>query len=172
MPGAVWERWTWTVWNHEPDGYECPMCRIQQGLENEWNRAADVVAVSPLAFARISPRWWPANPGAALVLPRAHHENLYDLPAEVGHAVWDLVQRVAVAMRSAYDCEGISTRQHNEPAGRQDVWHLHVHVFPRYADDGLYQRDAESRTAGPEERRPYADELAAALGMPRTFDSE
>ena len=52
--------------------------------------------------------------------------NLYDLPAEVGHAVWDLTQRVAVAMRAAYDCDGISTRQYNEPAGNQDVWHLHV----------------------------------------------
>ena len=139
------------------------------GLENERNRATDLVAVTPLAFARISPRWWPANPGAALVLPRAHHENLYDLPAEDGHAVWDLVRQVAVAMRSAYDCDGISTRQHNEPAGRQDVWHLHVHVFPRYEEDRLYERDAESRTAGPEERAPYAERLAAEPGMARTF---
>jgi histidine triad (HIT) family protein len=157
------------VWNHEPEGYECPMCRIQQGLENERNRTADVVAVTPLAFARISPRWWPDNPGAALVVPRAHHENLYDLPAEVGHAVADLVQQVAVAMRSAYDCTGVSTRQHNEPAGGQDVWHLHVHVLPRHERDELYQRHAESRTVGPEERAPYAELLADALGMPRMF---
>ena len=145
------------------------MCRIQRGLENERNRTADVVAVTPLAFARISPRWWPANPGTVLVVPRAHHENLYDLPDEVGHAVADLVKQVAVAMRSAYGCAGVSTRQHNEPAGGQDVWHLHVHVFPRHEHDELYQRHAESRPAGPEERAPYAELLADALGMRRTF---
>jgi histidine triad (HIT) family protein len=157
------------VWNHEPDGYQCPMCRIQQGIENDRNRAADVVAVTPLAFARVSPTWWPGNPGNALVLPRAHHENLYDLPREVGHAVADLVQQVAIAMRSTYDCEGVSTRQHNEPAGGQDVWHLHVHVFPRHEGDRLYQRYADGQEAFPPDRAPYAELLAGALALPRAF---
>ena len=111
----------------------------------------------------------PGNPGAALVIPRGHHENLYDLPDEVGHAVWDLTRQVAAAMREACDCAGISTRQHNDPAGGQDVWHLHVHVFPRQDDDRLYERHGENRWASPEEREPYADRLAAALGLPRTF---
>lgn len=44
----------------------------------------------------------------------------------------------ALALKAALSCDGISTRQQNEPAGDQDVWHYHVHVFPRYADDGLY----------------------------------
>ena len=82
---------------HEPDDYDCPFCRLQQGLPDENNQPADVVGVTDLAFARISPRWWPANPGAVLVVPRAHHENLYDLPRDVGHAVWDLTQQVALA---------------------------------------------------------------------------
>ncbi len=103
------------------------------------------------------------------MLPRAHHENLYDLPTEVGHAVSDLVQQVAAAMRSTYDCEGVSTRQHNEPAGGQDVWHLHVHVFPRHEGDRLYQRYETAGEALPSERAPYAELLAGALGMPRAF---
>jgi histidine triad (HIT) family protein len=154
---------------HEPEDYDCPFCRLQRGIHNEHNQPEDVVAVSGLAFARIAPKWWPANPGAVLVIPRAHHENLYDLPAEVGHAVWDLTQRVAVAMREAFDCAGVSTRQHNEPAGGQDVWHLHVHVFPRHADDRLYEQDRATRWVAVEERRPYAERLAAALGLPRAF---
>ena len=72
-------------------------------------------------------------------------------------------------MRASYDCAGISTRQHNEPAGGQDVWHLHVHVFPRHVDDRLYERHRETCWAPPEEREPYADRLAAALDLPRTF---
>lgn len=149
--------------SHEPPGYACPFCLIQRGVLNEQNRLEDVVAGDDLAFARISPKWWPGSPGAALVIPRAHHENLYDVPAAVGHAVWDLTSRVARAMRASYGCDGISTRQHNEPAGGQDVWHLHVHVFPRWRDDRLYERDGESRWVGPEERAPYAERLRGAL---------
>lgn len=73
-------------------------------------------------------------------------------------------------MRQTYDCEGISTRQHNEPAGNQDVWHLHVHVFPRYVEDRLYARDAEAADVGPSARQPFADRLAENLTMPRTFE--
>ncbi|MEO6512860.1 MAG: hypothetical protein ABIO16_17815 [Nocardioides sp.] len=59
------------VWNHEPDGYACPFCLLQQGTYNERNAADDVVGVTPLAFARISPTWWAANRlAAALDLPR------------------------------------------------------------------------------------------------------
>jgi histidine triad (HIT) family protein len=143
---------------------------MQRGRFDDLNRPEDVVAVSDLAFARISPTWWPANPGHALVIPRVHHENLYDLPPDVGHAVWDLVQQVAVGIRTAYDCDGVSIRQHNEPHGGQDVWHLHVHVFPRHEGDRLYERQREARFAPVDERRPYADALAAQLSLPRTFD--
>ena len=154
---------------HEPDDYDCPFCRLQRGMHNEHNQPEDVVAVTALAYARIAPKWWPDNPGAALVIPRGHHENLYVIPAGVGHAVWDLTQRVAVAMRQTYDCEGTSTRQHNEPAGNQDVWHLHVHVFARRLGDRLYEQHRSTRWVTPRERRPYADRLASALGLPRTF---
>ena len=154
---------------HEPPDYDCPFCRLQQGVHNEHNQPGDVVGVTDLAYARIAPKWWPANSGAALVVPRSHHENLYDIPREVGHAVWDLTQQVAVAMRATYDCAGTSTRQHNEPAGNQDVWHLHVHVFPRHEDDRLYERHRSTRWVAAQEREPYADTLAAALGLPRTF---
>ena len=66
-------------------------------------------------------------------------------------------------LKTAYRCEGTSTRQHNEPAGYQDVWHLHAHVFPRYPGDRLYERHEEKRWASPEERAPYAAKLRAVL---------
>jgi histidine triad (HIT) family protein len=107
---------------HEPGGYDCPFCRLQAGIHDERNQPGDVVAVTERAFARVSPRWWSANPGALLVIPRRHVENLYDLPDEDGHAVWDLTRLVAKAVRATYGCDGTSIRQHNEPAGGQDVW--------------------------------------------------
>ncbi len=149
---------------HEPSDYVCPFCTHLEGLENERNCRDDIVAREELAFARIAPKWWPANPGSLLVIPTAHYENLYEIPDEVGAAIWSLTRRVATALKLAYGCDGVSTRQHNEPAGNQDVWHLHVHVFPRYAGDQLYLRHDEARWVSPEERTPYARRLRHALG--------
>lgn len=54
-------------------------------------------------------------------------------------------------------------RQHNEPDGNQDVWHFHVHVFPRYAGDNLYTNHENKRFVSLAERKVYADRLKAAL---------
>ncbi len=172
MPGLDERPIPLATYRHQPDSYDCPFCLVQRGVFTEHNQLGDVVAVTELAFACISPQWWPANPGAALVVPRGHHENIYDFPAAAGHAVWDLVQQVALAMRTTYVCEGISIRQHNEPAGDQDVWHLHVHVFPRHRGDGLYERHNKARWVASEERAGYADVLASQLNLQRTFGVE
>ncbi|GAB2466984.1 hypothetical protein GCM10027063_04500 [Promicromonospora xylanilytica] len=154
---------------HEPSGYRCPFCLLQQGVFDERNQPADVVGVTDMAYARIAPKWWPANAGGVLVIPREHHENLYDLPDRVGHGIWDLTRSVAVAMKDAYGCGGVSTRQHNEPAGDQDVWHLHVHVLPRYQDDELYLRHLDAVYVAAADRVPYAERLRGSLGLPVTF---
>ncbi|MBO3732732.1 HIT family protein [Glycomyces niveus] len=92
-------------------------------------------------------------------MPTGHHENLYSIPADAYAAVGDLVREVAVAIRATYGCDGVSTRQHNEPAGNQDVWHLHVHVFPRYEGDRLYKTSPLSGWADPADRQVYAERL-------------
>ena len=125
---------------HAPEGYECPFCLLVDGGENEYVGQEHVVERTKETLTFVAPKWWPDNAGAALVIPTAHHENLYELPDELGTPIQSAVRRIAQAMKSAYRCDGISTRQHNEPAGNQDVWHLHVHVFPRYAGDHLYGR--------------------------------
>jgi histidine triad (HIT) family protein len=125
------------------------------------NTQADIVRRTPGAIAFVSPRWWPNNPGHVLVVPVDHHESLYDLPSEAGHAVHGLVREAAIAIRSTYGCDGVSTRQHNEPAGNQDVWHYHVHVFPRYANDHLYATRPNPNSATAGERLPYAERLRA-----------
>ena len=56
-----------------------------------------------------------------------------------------------------YKCDGVSSRQHNEPDGGQDVWHYHLHVFPRYKNDNLYAMSRTQTTA--EERAVYAEKL-------------
>ncbi len=72
-------------------------------------------------------------------------------------------------MRTSLDCSGTSIRQHNEPSGDQDVWHLHVHVFPRHDTDDLYRRHDQATWATPQERLPYGQALRTTLGLPTTF---
>ncbi|WP_205328022.1 HIT family protein [Glycomyces sp. YM15] len=84
-----------------------------------------------------------------------------DTPADAYRAVGELVREVAVAIRATYGCDGVSTRQYNEPAGNQDVWHLHVHVFPRYEGDRLYASKALPGWADAMERQVYAERLRA-----------
>jgi histidine triad (HIT) family protein len=64
----------------------------------------------------------------------------YDLPDQLLGRVAALRRRLALAFKRL-GTEGTSSRQHNEPAGYQDVWHYHEHVFPRYAGDRLYAQD-------------------------------
>lgn len=151
------------MFGHEPAGYGCPFCALVAGVDSEVSDQQDIVARTDEAVAFIAARWWPNNHGHVLVVPTEHHESLYDLPAPCGHAVHDLVQRVAVALRQTYGCDGTSTRQHNEPEGGQDVWHYHVHVFPRYKGDDLYSSKPYPEFVAARDRRPFANKLRAQL---------
>ncbi|WP_037182279.1 HIT family protein [Rhodococcoides fascians] len=150
---------------HEPARYNCPFCRYIRGEFDELNAKTDLVVRTEFALARISPKWWPHNPGHLLVLPVEHFENLYTLPRAVGHALFDLVQTAAIVMRETYECDGVSTRQHNEPAGNQDLWHHHIHIFPRYTDDHLYTRHDDAVHVPSERRAPYAERLRAKFSL-------
>lgn len=152
------------MFNHEPPGYRCPFCVVQAGGDDVLIGPPDIVAETPVAFAVMSIRWWPMNRGHVLVVPRRHYENLYDLPPADGHAVHDLTRAVAIALRDTYGCDGVSTRQHNEPAGNQDVWHYHLHVFPRYHGDDLYHSRPLPEPVTPSERAPYVKRLRAYFG--------
>lgn len=147
------------MFNHEPEGFECPFCLLVAGGEDGRRVQDDVVRRDELATAFISARWWPKNHGHVLVVPNTHHENLYDLPSRYGHAIHDLVREVAIAIRRTYGCDGTSVRQHNEPAGNQDQWHYHMHVFPRYTGDDFYHTRPYPDFAPMEERRRYAERL-------------
>ena len=128
------------MYNHAPKDYVCPFCSLLLGVKNE-----NVVSVPDDIFyqdeyisAIISSRQWVHNQGHALVIPNEHCENIYELPVELGAKIHILAQKIALAMKILYECDGVSTRQQNEPAGNQDVRHYHLHVLPRYVNDQLY----------------------------------
>lgn len=116
-------------------------------------------------YAMVRPQWWPRNPGHLLIIPVAHRENIYDLPSADGHAIFDATRLLARAMRTAYECAGVSTRRHNEPAGGQSVWHFHQHLFPPLPGDDLYRTPPQPEWLPAERRRAYADRLRAVLDV-------
>jgi histidine triad (HIT) family protein len=143
-----------------PSDYECPFCGIAGTLPSPAAESA-VVLIDANVFALVPTHHYGGIKGNCLVVPRHHYENVFDIPDELGSDFFRTTRRLANAMRDAFGCEGISTRQHNGPAGNQDVWHFHLHVFPRYPDDGLYGGKKELYAAG--ERQAFAASLRAIL---------
>ncbi len=77
----------------------------------------------------------PANEGHALILPKQHYANLFEIDGEVGSKVFPLAKRVATALKEEFDCDGVNVVQNNGEAAGQTVFHFHVHVIPRYDND-------------------------------------
>jgi histidine triad (HIT) family protein len=148
------------MYNHQPENYICPLCQIFRGEKTNWgDQEGSVLFRDRDITIFIAGKWWKSNPGHVLIIPNEHIENLYDLPEELGYKIFKFSKKVAIALKKAYKCDGISTRQHNEPAGNQDVWHFHLHIFPRYIGDNLYLNHKDTYCPTQEERQPYVDKL-------------
>jgi histidine triad (HIT) family protein len=110
-----------------------------------------------LAFLDIMPR----APGHTLVLPKSPARNILDAdPEDLAH-VAKVAQKIARAALKAFDADGITVQQFNEPAGGQVVFHLHVHVIPRR--DGVAMKPPASEKEKPEVLQQHVDKLKAAL---------
>ena len=146
---------------HAPDDYVCPFCLLAHGTFNDFvlSNAADVVCRSPHVTAFVGSHQWPNNAGNILVIPNQHFENIFDLPLDLASDLHRVVRAAAFALKDALRCEGVSTRQHNEPAGNQDVWHYHIHVTPRYGGDNFYGTTRQPMEAV--QRAEYAAQLRA-----------
>jgi diadenosine tetraphosphate (Ap4A) HIT family hydrolase len=80
----------------------------------------------------------PVSTGHLLVLPRAHHEGLADLPAAAGTRMFTIAQTLAAALRrTEIRTEGINLFLADGTAAGQEIPHVHLHVIPRHADDGF-----------------------------------
>jgi histidine triad (HIT) family protein len=144
--------------NDKPD---CPFCLVLQGIENDkvLTKQKDIIWKTDTITAFVCPQWWPNNPGHVLVISNEHIETLYEISDTRLHAIYDGVKQVALALKDVYKCDGVSTRQHNEKGGGQEVMHFHVHVYPRYEGDQLYQSEEQKRIVSPEERLPFVAKL-------------
>ncbi len=78
----------------------------------------------------------PATKGHALILPKNHYHDLYDLPDETAGKVMLLAKKMAMHMTEKLKCDGFNLVQNNGEAAGQTVFHFHLHLIPRYEEDG------------------------------------
>jgi histidine triad (HIT) family protein len=91
----------------------------------------------------------PVNEGHALVIPKQHYEGIFDTPEELIAYTHKIAKRIAIAAKKATNADGISIIQQNGRAANQDIFHLHVHVIPRFEGQKM-PRFGELTVAGRE----------------------
>jgi histidine triad (HIT) family protein len=130
---------------------DCIFCKIAAG-----DLPSEIVQEDEhtLAFMDLNP--W--TRGHALVIPRNHSPNLYEAPEEDLRVASVAAQRLARTMRDRLGCDGVNLLNCCEPAAWQTVFHLHIHVIPRYDGDPL-QLPVRPRQAEGDELARVAAEL-------------
>jgi histidine triad (HIT) family protein len=100
----------------------------------------------------------PLNLGHTLVIPKEHFVDIFDIPKTLLSQVYIAAQHVSPAIKKATNADGISIIQQNGAAAGQDIFHLHVHVVPRFERQKL-PRFSELK----EVERPKLDEVAEKI---------
>ena len=136
----------------------CWACRVLAASEAA--AAGCVVVETQQVAVLINP--FSLSPGHALVVPRPHIENLYELPDELTGPILSMAARVARAAKRAFEADGITLRQNNEAASDQHLFHFHLHVIPRFAGD-LERFNAAPKLASPAEQAGAAARLRLAI---------
>ena len=108
---------------------ECIFCKIVKG-----EVPASVVYEDDLTLAFMDIGH--VNPGHTIVALKSHIENIYGLDETLAGAVFRTATRIAQALKTAMQPEGMTLLQANEIAGWQTVFHFHIHVLPRHPNDG------------------------------------
>lgn len=78
----------------------------------------------------------PATRGHALILPKEHAANLFELPEETAGKAMILAKKMAARMKEKLNCDGFNVIQNNGEVAGQTVFHFHMHLIPRYENDG------------------------------------
>jgi histidine triad (HIT) family protein len=149
------------MYNHEPQNYRCPFCAISNGIEGDfpYSKQADIFYKDEDLIGIIASHGWETNRGHVVIFSKKHIENVYDINDDILSKIHIFSKKVTLALKEEYKCEGTTIRQNNEQPGDQDVWHFHLHVFPRYTGDNISQTPGLRRLNDPAERAIYAGRL-------------
>jgi histidine triad (HIT) family protein len=130
--------------SHQPHDPHCIFCKIAAGAIPS---AKVLETAEAVAFLDINP----VNHGHTLLVPRAHHAHLSELPEAVAAAIGSLLPGLCRAVRAATGADGLNVIVNNGQAAGQTIDHCHWHIIPRFADDEV---------SWPWPHRPYVgDEL-------------
>lgn len=108
---------------------DCIFCKIISGAIPAERVYEDENVV---AFLDIKP----LHVGHTLLVPKEHHRNIFDMPEQLLRELGPVVQKLSTAIKSATKADGINIGWNNESAAGQLVFHAHLHIMPRYINDG------------------------------------
>lgn len=105
----------------------------------------------------------PANRGHALILPKQHFDNIFEIDDETASKIMPLAKKIATAVKKVTGCDGVNVQQNNGTAAGQSVFHIHVHIIPRF-DDDKFKLVWDPKSFSDEELAATAEELRAEIG--------
>lgn len=134
---------------------QCIFCRLVSGEIPAARVYEDELTLAFMDLGQV-------NPGHVLVAVKRHAANLLELTPDEAAAAMRTAQRLALAIRQTFDPPGITLLQANGKEGGQTVFHFHLHVVPRHADDGI-ALSWPSKQPPRETLEEYAVRLRSAL---------
>ncbi len=134
---------------------QCIFCRLVAGEIPSARVFEDELTLAFMDLGQV-------NPGHVLVASKRHAATLFELTADEAAALMRTAQRIALAVRAAFDPDGVMLLQANGAVAGQTVGHVHLHVVPRHAGDGI-DFTWPRKEPGPAALEDYAQRLRAAL---------
>lgn len=111
-----------------------------------------------IAFLDIKPN----NLGHTLLVPKAHHKNIFDLPDDLLAKLGKHIQIIASAVLKGTEATGVNVGMNNGATAGQLVWHAHIHLIPRFVGDGLVHWGHKDKF-GPADFARMAEEIKKAI---------
>ena len=136
---------------------DCIFCKIIQG-EIPATKVYEDEKV--LAFMDINP----LNDGHTLVIPKRHAETIFEIDPQDLIATMKVAQRLAIAIKKALNSDGMIVVQLNNKAAGQMVPHLHIHLIPRWENDGLQIGKWEIKPGDMEKIKDIAEKIKKEVG--------
>ncbi len=119
---------------------DCIFCQIAK-------KERDAVVIYEDEFTMAFADLFPLMQGHALVIPKRHFTNIYELDEEYAAHLFKTTAKVAKVIKRVLKPDGINIHQTNEKAAGQEVFHLHIHIIPRYLGQRLFVMNIERKRA-------------------------
>ncbi|MBE5934872.1 MAG: HIT family protein [Lachnospiraceae bacterium] len=109
---------------------DCLFCKIANGEFDSFTvyEDNDFRAIMDIA---------PASRGHIIILPKTHATDIFDLDEVIASKIYVVAKKLAKAVKEVTGCDGVNVLQNNGEAAGQTVFHLHMHVIPRWNDDNI-----------------------------------